>query len=342
MIITILCIFVIIILLCFANFSKNSKTSFVFFWIQCLILIAFTGLRDGTRVTDYEAYTILFETGGEYIEPTFLFLRYITRDLLHGDIVVFMCLYALLAIPLKFWAIQSYSEFIFVSLLIWIGNLYLQQDFTQVRASVATGIFLLSLDCLYNHNRRYWIYVILACFFHISSLLMIPLWFISSYAISKYVWINLLVISYILAICKIDLIGLIGLIPIEHIQSKFEMYKSFQEYGDYSVNIFSMLHLSKIILWGLLLWKSDVIVCKNKYIFLLLKIMALSLISLTLFSLNIAAALRIMEYYGVVEIILLPMLLYAIKPIVISKIILIGFASLAIYMRIYIMELIKI
>lgn len=342
MIITILCIFIIMNMFCLVGFSNNSKTSLALFGTLCLILIAFTGLRDGTKVTDYESYTILFETGGDYIEPTFVLLRYVAKFLLRGDVVVLMCLYALLAIPLKFRAIQSYSEFIFLSLLIWIGNLYLQQDFTQVRASVATGIFLFSLNSLYNQSEKYWVYVIVACLFHISSLLMIPLWLISPYKIKKQMWIGLLIISYIMALYKIDFIDLIGLIPIEHIQSKFEMYKSFQEFGDYSANIFSLLHLSRIILWGLLLWKSDLIFLKNRYVYLLLKIMALSLVALPLFSLNIAAALRIMEYYGIVEIILFPMLLYTIKPTFVSKVILVCFASMAIYMRIFISELIKV
>lgn len=212
----------------------------------------------------------------------------------------------------------------------------MQQDFTQVRASVATGIFLFSLNSLYNHNRKYWVYVIVACLFHISSLLMIPLWLISPYKIKKQMWIGLLIISYIMALYKIDFIDLIGLIPIEHIQSKFEMYKSFQEFGDYSANIFSLLHLSRIILWGLLLWKSDLIFLKNRYVYLLLKIMALSLVALPLFSLNIAAALRIMEYYGIVEIILFPMLLYTIKPTFVSKVILVCFARWQFIAYIYI------
>lgn len=342
MIITILCIFITIALCCLVGLSTKSKTSLALLGTVCLSLVAFVGLRDGTRVFDYENYTFLFETDSEYIEPTFIFLKYVTKILLHGDIVVLMCLYAILAIPLKFKVIYYNSEFAFISLLIWIGNLFLLQDFTQIRVAVAVSIFLLSLKSLYSHNRKYWLYVIVACSFHISSLLMVPLWFMSFYKIRKQVWITLLIVSYIMALCKIDFVDLIGLIPIEHIQSKFDVYKSLQENGDYSANIFSLLHLSKIMLWGLLLWKSDLILVKNRYIYLQLKIMALSLVSLTFFSLNLAAALRVMEYYGIVEILLFPMLLYVIRPVIIPKTILIIYASMAIYMRLFIMELIRI
>lgn len=343
MIIQLLCIFIIICILCLNKWPKKQRSSLFLFWILCPVLILFTGLRDGAKVTDYESYQILFDMGGgEFGELTFILLIHIVKTVLQGDIVTLMFIYAILTIPLKFLSIIRYSEFIFFSLLIWIGNLYLQQDFTQIRAAAATSIFLFSLKSLHEHKKKYWLYVIIAYLFHASSLLMIPLWFLSVNTIKKKYWVSLLVLSYSMALCKIDIITLFGLFPLEIVQSKYIMYKELQEHGNYSVNIFSILQIYKIIIWGILLWKYEIIFQHNKYAILLLKITAFSLSSLSMLSLNIAASLRIMEYYGIVEIILFPMLIYIIKPTFIVKTILILFSAIIIYMRIFVMELIKI
>lgn len=342
MIIQLLCIFIIICILCLNKWPKKQRSSLFLFWILCPVLILFTGLRDGAKVTDYESYQILFDMGGgEFGELTFILLIHIVKTVLQGDIVTLMFIYAILTIPLKFFSIIRYSEFIFFSLLIWIGNLYLQQDFTQIRAAAATSIFLFSLKSLHEHKKKYWLYTIIACMFHYSSLLMIPLWLLSVDTIKKKIWIGSIIAAYIIALCKIDLVYIIGLLPIEAVQSKYTMYKEIQEYGNYSANIFSVLQIVKIIIWSILLWKSNIIYSNNKYAILLLKITAISLISLPMLSLNIAAALRIMEYYSIVEIILFPMLLYVIYPKWITKTILISFSAIILYIRIFIWELIK-
>lgn len=342
MITQILCIFIIICILCLNTSSNTQRISLLFFWILCPVIIFFTAFRDGTKVTDYDSYQLLFDMGGgDFGELTFVLLIHLIKTVLHGDIVTLMLIYALFTIPLKFFSILRYSEFIFFSLLIWIGNLYLQQDFTQIRAAAATSIFLLSLKSLYDHKNNYWLYTIIACMFHFSSLLMIPLWFLSVNTIKKKTWIGFIIIAYIMALCKIDIIYILGLLPIEAVQSKYAMYKNIQEHGDYTANIFSILQISKIIIWSILLWKLDIIYSHNKYAILLLKITTISLASLPMLSLNIAASLRIMEYYGIVEIILFPMLLYVIRPNWITKIILIFFSAIILYMRIFVWELIK-
>lgn len=148
--------------------------------------------------------------------------------------------------------------------------------------------------------------------------------------------------AYIFGILRIDIINVIGWISPGFIHDKYLMYRASQEMqaGGYQVNIFSLLFMARAALWCILLWKSDLLFKNNKYALILLKIMALSLISMLVFSTNIAFALRTMEFYGIVEILLFPMLIYLFRQKIVPRIALVCFATIAIYSRIFIFELI--
>lgn len=316
--------------------QKKNSTRIVLFFL-CLYIILFVGLRDGDKVWDYSVYQDMYDKKDILVEPTFLAIRYLCKQVLNGTIVLLMIIYAMIAISLKFIAIYKYSTSFFLSILIWLGNLFFIQDFTQIRAAVSISIFLLSIDSLYNHKKEYFLYFFIALLFHTSSLLMLPLWFLSSKTIQVKRWICLVVITYGLALFKIDFISLFSMIPIERVQERFISYKMARIS---SANVFSILQLGKIILWGVLLIKYRNLSIKNKYAILLIKILGVSIISLPLFAIDDAIATRIKEFYSVVEIILFPMLVFVIKPIYTAKSIIYFYAFISIIWRLVVQKLI--
>lgn len=316
--------------------QKKNSTKFILF-IICVYSILFVGFRDGEKVWDYSVYQDMYDNNDILVEPTFLAIRYFCKEILNSNIILLMFIYALLAISTKFIAIYKYSTSIFLSLLIWFGNLFFIQDFTQIRAAVSISIFLLSIDSLYKHKKEFFLYCFIALLFHTSSLLMIPLWFLSSKTIKVKKWIFFVGITYGLALFKIDLISLFSMIPIDRVQERFISYRMARVSP---ANVFSILQIGKIILWGILLFKSSVLEHKNKYAILLIKILGISIISLPLFAIDDAIATRVKEFYSSVEILLFPMLIYIIKPVYTAKCIIYFYAFISIFWRLIVQKLI--
>lgn len=106
-------------------------------------------------------------------------------------------------------------------------------------------------------------------------------------------------------------------IPIPDIQDKLDMYNSLQgsgiEWMD-KINVFNLVFLVKVLIFYIMLWKYDLLKLRNEYFPILLKIYCLSLFVFPAFSFFPVAAFRMSEYYGVVEIIFFPLLIYITKP----------------------------
>lgn len=72
---------------------------------------------------------------------------------------------------------------------------------------------------------------------------------------------------------------------------------------------------------------------------LMIKIFALSLMSFTVFSFLPVIAFRTSEMFGIVEILLIPSLAYAVKPLNVGKILVLIFASAMLLLNIFYSEL---
>lgn len=315
---------------------KNWKLNLIM-----ILIILFTGLRDGNLVTDYQSYKYMFDTDYKFVEPSFVAIMSITKNVLHGTIVSLMCIYAILAIPLKKYVIGYYSSYQFLSFLVFICDLFLQQDFTQIRAAVSLSIFLYSIKYLYSKNKRkYLLCCLLALFFHTSSLLMLPLLFLNPKKINKHWWYALLLISFFMAFFKFNPIKLLLYLPNGHILEKTVEYTS--QGDDYTANVFSIYAMSKLFLLLILLSKASVVQRNNKYGCLLLKIQTLSCCSLFVLSQNMAAALRISEFYSIVDILLFPLIVTVFKEKKIAKAGLVFLCLIWLSMRIFRYGLIKV
>lgn len=291
-------------------------------FLLALILIA--GLRDKNLVKDYDNYECFFNENLKVVEPTFLWITYFVKNVIHGSIKSLMIIYAFLSIFIKWIAIEEYSSYPALSFIVFIGDLFLLHECTQIRAGVAVSILLLSLKSIYNKNfKKYCFFVLVASLFHISSLLMIPLYFLNPKKINRIGWLCFICFGYILVIFHFDLMSLLAKFIGGYIGKKLVEYTSGAGKESVSANVFSIYTLSKLLILLVLYWKIDIVKKVNKYAVLLVKIQSISIFFLCFFAQNLAASLRISEFYTVVDILLFPLVVSTIKEKTIARILLI-------------------
>ena len=261
------------------------------------------------------------------------------------DYRVMFAIYAIIGILLKLFTINKITPLIYLTILIYLSNFYILHDFTQIRAGASSALFFVALKYLLD-NRRIpaLIFISIAVFLHYSSLAYLPLLILTNSSLSKgmrWVLAAAVPISYLIYFSGINLITAI---PIPFIGAKLELYQQLQEAGDTKidhVNVFNMVFLVKILIYYILLWKYDVIKEKTSIISLLLKIYALSIVSLIVLTPLPVLSFRVSELYGVVEIILIPLLYYAIKPRWASRLIVAFIAFVIMSINIFYNELIR-
>jgi len=289
-----------------------------------LLLFLLATFRDGNAVRDYRIYVDMYSVvdshenmGGWVVEYSFFLIAMFVKHVLIDNILFLFAIYALLGIALKFLAVRELTGLIFLSMVIYISNFYILHEFTQIRVGVSSGFMLLCINPINERNfKRFIIFTCCALFFHYSAILLFILWFFRNDRINKYIYILIIPLSFIFYFLQINIISvLIHLIPIDYIQQRYNIYLQKQQ----EMNVFNPVILAKCVIYYVILWKSKLIEKQNKYVNLLLKFEALSLSSFILFSQIPAFSVRISQFLGIVEIILIPLVYYAFNPKILSK-----------------------
>lgn len=319
MIILLFAFFLLGVILIFIYDYLDLSTKKLVFILFGILLIFFAGFRDGSVVKDYENYVRYFNESNDLIEPSFTFISFLIKKVFNGNEILLFLVYGFLGVALKFRAILELSSFLFISVLIYISYFYILQELTQMRVGVASGFLLLCVKPIYERDwKRFLLFATLGFVFHYSALLIFLLWFLSKEK-SRILLLCVIPFCYLIYFLKLNLVAFL---PIPGIQEKLEIYQKLQESGDEvwnSINVFNLLFLSRIAIFYFLFWKYDLILSRNKYLPILMKIYAISLISFLVFANVPVIAFRINELFGIVEIILFPFILYAIKPDYLSK-----------------------
>lgn len=324
-------------------FEKERGSAPLLYFASCLAITLFVIFKDGTLLNDYDNYVELFNSSSILLEPTFQLIVAMVKSWFNSDIFYLFLIYGVIAVAVKYVAFYRLSNLLFFSLLVWLADLFIMHELTQIRAAVSTGFLLLSINSIYRKNlKQFILYGICGTLFHYSALIIFPLYFLKGDRINAKYWLGALTMCYCLAIVGVDLMSLLAYVPFEGVSSKYEFYASLQKEGDFVANIFSLLFLAKVLITVVLCRSANRIVRYNKYVYLLLKIMFLSLMGLLLFSQNLAMALRVSEFLGIVEIILFPMLFYLIRPRFAGWLVLVTIVSVLFYIRVFTFNLIRL
>lgn len=320
MIAIVISIFAIVAILSYLEeyLGKYNNKIYIFIgFLLCLI----AGFKDTNSVNDADNYKYLFEHYDDPIlakgvEYSFLWLSSLLYPIFHSVRSIFV-LYAFLSIPAKLYAIKKLSSIIFLPLLIYISNIYILHDLTQIRAAVASGFFLISIYFLSLGKKTYAFgFILVSCFFHYSSLSLLPLLFISNTKMNvkqKCIWGSIIPLGYIIYFLHINLLLSI---PIPYISDKISVYQELTEKGiagNDQINVFNMVFLANIFIFYYNLFFYDTICHFFKPTTLIIKIQALSLFFFPAFAVVPAIGFRLSELYGIVNIFAYANIFYTIK-----------------------------
>ncbi|MDF2832900.1 EpsG family protein [Chryseobacterium indoltheticum] len=285
----------------------------------CLILFA------GTRLNIDNDYSMYFK-----------YFRYIEnniKDFQNSDVSVEWCVYffphffdlfltskveiaratfllfAAFGVGIKLYAIGKYADFFFLSIILYVSNLFLMQEMTTIRAGIASAIFLLSIKDIEEKKHKNFIIKILFCFFfHSTSILLVITWLLLQIKINiKYFYIAIL-ISFASAIFKINFLTLLFL---DKIFPRVEVYIKMMEWmREDKTNIYNfriLFALGIVIILGLFYNKLKEI----KYFDVLFRIHLISICFFFLLSTSAQVfSIRTFELLSVIQILLYPMIVY--------------------------------
>ena len=324
-------LFVFILITELLHLQKKVEWNRLLFYSIGGILVLFSTFRDGSKLPDYNNYVGYYDEilGGGFVlvEYSFVIIAYIADFLFHNVFGLFF-IYAVLGVYLKLYAIRRLTDLCFLSLLIYVANTYLIQELIQIRAGIASAFLLLCIEPLYNRNlKKFLLFSIIAFFFHNSAIAIFPLWFLNVNKINRLGWGMLIPFGYCIALLKINPVSFI---PVPFVQDKINLYLSVKDTE--SINIFSALFITKCLIAYAFLYYIHLLGKYNKYLIVLLKIFILSLLAYLFFSATPTLSFRLQGLLEIVDIILIPYMIYMFKPWSIGKLFPIAVSVLYIFL----------
>lgn len=309
----VICIYVSLI------WGKSQYKHKKFYIFVGFVLILISCILDKSYLPDYEQYVVYFNVVGDVIvlEPTFLLIASIVK-IFNSDVFWGFMIYLLLGISIKLVAIKKLTNLYILSLAFYISSYWIYHELIQIRAGVAAGFFLLAIIPLYERNFKYFlIYSSLAISFHYSAILILPLWFINGQLTHRVFYTLLIPVCFLLYVLHIDTITLLQHLPIPYIQDKIDTYSMIAQVGSdrglitaKEYNPFITWYLLKAVIAIFMWFNIRRIQAHNKYAVLLLKIYTIGIALLWCMSSIPVAATRCSEFLSIVQIVLIPLVIY--------------------------------
>lgn len=290
----------------------SSKTLILTFIGILLILIA--GLRpigiDGDSLNYIGVLGVsLSEANFIDKEPTFWIINEFNKILFTGNNQTFFLIFAIIGVTLKILAIQKLSLLPIFSVFTYVCLYFILHEMTQIRAGIATAIFLLAIPDIYNRNLKSFLFkTILAMMFHYSAVLMLLVYFLNPHKINFKIFGFLPIIGVIFMLVGINVITILNpflfILP-DFIANKIELYILLLDDGKFSeINVFNFYYGSLLVLYCTMILYYNYF--KSQYDILFIKIFGSMLFFFYFSSAIPVLAFRISEFFGVVLIILIP------------------------------------
>ena len=306
--------------------DERPMVRWVVFTTLVVVLTLMAGLRPiGIDKDSWQYYAYYLGKFDDMVEYSFILISDIVR-VAFGDVRGVFFIYALIAIPLKCYVFTKLSNEIFLLLGVYMSNFLILHDMTQIRVGAAMAFIFLGFYYL-TQGRRWpcFFLILIATAFHVSAILMLAILIFRNVELRSWHRIVLALIPFLALTSVFFDVNVSTLIPIEFIQSKLEVYEDLKEKGlveAEKINIFNAAIMLKIAVYYFLLWKYDVVKQHCPYLTLLLKIFALSYVCLGVFNFLAVLACRINELFGFVEILMVPLIIHAISPKYVARVLL--------------------
>lgn len=309
--------FYYLIFLIIASFSfVEGKPGSRFYIFSGLLLFSIAALRAEGVDRDYqgyiEYYNDVLNAGFENVEPSFIFIVRMV-DGFFGSITYLFVVYALLGVFIKLYAIDKLTSQKNLALLVYYSGFFLLLELTQIRAGVAAGFFLLCIKPIRDRNyKKFLIFAALAFCFHYSAIVIFPLYFVGNRqpALAKYALLPPL--ALLLYYFDFDIFHILQYIKVDLINLKIRNYQE-HAFMDPENNVFNVIFLFRCLIAYILLWHVAELARKNRYFITLLKIQFIGIFIFLAFANVPGISSRASELLFVVEIILIPTLIYIVQ-----------------------------
>ena len=332
-------IFVLISFFCFL--PKNEKLNSIMYFVIGFGFIFVAGLRKEGVDQDYQSYLSEFFEPGSILESSFGLIVSLIKHFTYNPVYMFL-LYAAIGVTINIIAIRQLTDLYICSLLIYFSWFFLLHDMTQIRVGVSCAFLLLSIKPLYERKFLIvFLFFLLAIFFHYSAIIIIFILLFSPKRINRKKWFYIVPLGYIIHFFNVSIMSLLIKGPLFE---KIELYNDLNstDFAGFShINVFNPVYLSNIIIFYFLLYHIERIHNENKYAYLLIKIYGLAIFSFTALSSITVVAARTNEFFGVVQIILIPTVVYCIKPTAIPRAVIVVFAAFSLWVMLYFNHLIS-
>jgi len=222
--------------------------------------------------------------------------------------------FSLINIVLIALALKKLSKKLLFTIFIYTVLFYPILTLTQIRFGIASAIFLFAIDNIYEKRLfSYLIKIVAASMFHISAIILIPVYFLNINKINKFFYIYLFIFSIIIPFINDSFIHIV-LYYLDYfpnfIATKVYTYLHFYTEGSSlsSINIFNTFSL---FIMGIYLFSLyNIEKYKSKYAITLVKILGWGIFLYTASSFFPTLSIRILNVFGLVSIILLAESMY--------------------------------
>lgn len=241
---------IILVILLFGKKINKKEYSYADF-IVLLLLILIAGLRYNIG-TDYAMYYGMYfnqdDPNLEKVEIGYKVLMDISYKVFQDNFVLFFIFCAILTIIPIYALIKKYSKYPTESLFYFVTLGFYVLSFNMVRQAIAMAFAFYALKFLFDRKfLRYIIVVIFASLFHMTALIMIPMYWLSNFKFNTKKLLTILVILLFSGFLFNPIFNYVTtVIP------QYSMYSSYQEMkagiGTYIINSIYILLIIIIII----------------------------------------------------------------------------------------------
>lgn len=177
--------------------NREINASSCFFVLSAVLLIFIMAFR-GDFSADYNSYVDIYDRLGDYliksiierdvrgdIEKGYLIFQHIIKVLFDNPIYVFV-FSAVIIVLSNLWHFKRYSTEALLSVMLFLEAGIYYDSFNIMRQCIAASIIVWGSKYLYERKMlHYMLVVLIASSFHLTALIMVPFYFISTIKIEK-------------------------------------------------------------------------------------------------------------------------------------------------------------
>lgn len=177
-------------------YPKYRKVAHLMLW---LLLSLVAGLRMAGGI-DYGAYLEHYSSPEYgYWESGYVLLENIGQYI-GLDYHVFQFFITAFSLGVLFWFIRKHSKFPILSISFYLGTYFLFYDMVLNRQMLACAFALIAFDALLEkRDLRFFFFVLVGFFFHVSILILVPFYFVQKYVpLTKWTIFSFVVVTVLL------------------------------------------------------------------------------------------------------------------------------------------------